>query len=278
MLTYYESEWIAAYLEKESEANKEKAISIAKSFGFDIVELNINTSGIDWEIGEDGKTLVQPLTVIKGLGESAIEEIFKGRPFNNIEDFLFNKNMRYSKLNKKSLDVLVRAGALNSLVDDRFTGLKHFWSAVAVDRPRKQKNLDENIVAYAPEGDFTEDEKIGFLSELTGQFPINMLVDDKMIQKFEDMCIPQISEFDPDLGLAWCVVRKIEKKVSSSGKDYLQVVATDMSSIDQTIRCWAVEKGETLQINTPYLLKASYSEQWGLSTRGSVSKSWKRIA
>jgi len=99
-----------------------------------------------------------------------------------------------------------------------------------------------------------------------------------MIQKFEDMCIPQISEFDPDLGLAWCVVRKIEKKVSSSGKDYLQVVATDMSSIDQTIRCWAVEKGETLQINTPYLLKASYSEQWGLSTRGSVSKSWKRIA
>jgi len=278
LLTYYESEWIAAYLEKESEANKEKAISIAKSFGFDIIELNINTSGIDWEIGEDGKTLVQPLTVIKGLGESAIEEIFKGRPFNNIEDFLFNKNMRYSKLNKKSLDVLVRAGALNSLVDDRFTGLKHFWSAVAVDRPRKQKNLDENIVAYAPEGDFTEDEKIGFLSELTGQFPINMLVDDKMIQKFEDMCIPQISEFDPDLGLAWCVVRKIEKKVSSSGKDYLQVVATDMSSIDQTIRCWAVEKGETLQINTPYLLKASYSEQWGLSTRGSVSKSWKRIA
>jgi DNA polymerase-3 subunit alpha len=278
LLTYFESEWIAAYLEKESEANKEKAISIAKSFGFDIVDLNINTSGTDWEIGKDGKTLIQPLTVIKGLGEAAIEEIFKGRPFNTVEDFLFNKNMRYSKLNKKALDVLVRAGALDSLIDNRFTGAKHFWSAVAVDRPRKLKDLEQNIITYAPEGDFTEDEKISFLSELTGQFPITMLIGEQMLHKFDEMCIPQISEFDPDLGLAWCVVRKVIRKTSGSGKDYLQVVATDMSSIDQTIRCWAVEKSDTLQINTPYLLKASYSEQWGLSTRGSVGRSWKRVA
>ena len=50
------------------------------------------------------------------------------RPFNTIEEFLFHEDIVYSKLHKKALDVLIRSEALNSLVDDRFTGLKHFWS------------------------------------------------------------------------------------------------------------------------------------------------------
>ena len=101
---------------------------------------SINKSGRVWEIAEDGKTLIQPLAGIKGLGDSAIDQIVANRPFNSIEEFLFNENITYSKLNKKALDVLVRSQSLNELMDDRFTGLQHFWSAVAVDRPRKEKN------------------------------------------------------------------------------------------------------------------------------------------
>ena len=69
------------------------------------------------------------------------------------------------------------AQALNNLVDDRFTGLKHFYSAVAEDRPRKLKNLEENIVTYAPEGDFTEEEKLEYMVNLTGVFPISAVVE-----------------------------------------------------------------------------------------------------
>ena len=91
---------------------------------------------------------------------------------------MFNENIVYSKLNKRALDVLVRSGAMKELVDDRFTGGKHFWSAIAVDRPRKEKNLLENIDKYAPEGEFSDEEKIEYLSELTGIFPLHLVLTD----------------------------------------------------------------------------------------------------
>ena len=140
--------------------------------------------------------MIQPLTSIKGLGEKAIEQILNHRPFHKIEDFLFHEEIVYSKLNKKALDVLTRSQALNCLVDDRFTGLKHFWSAVAVDRPRKEKNLIKNIEDYQDEGDFTEEEKIEYLVDLTGLFPLQKVVSEKLMDKLEQLHIPPISEYD----------------------------------------------------------------------------------
>jgi DNA polymerase III alpha subunit len=75
LLNYYSVEWTAAFLDKEPESRKEKAINIAKSMGFKIQPLDINSSGTVWEISEDGKTLIQPLTSVKGLGDKAIEQI-----------------------------------------------------------------------------------------------------------------------------------------------------------------------------------------------------------
>ena len=143
LMNYYPAEWLASFLDKEPESRKEKAINVAKNYGFEIAPLDINKSGTVWEISEDGRTLIQPLTSVKGLGEAAIAQVIANRPFANVEEFLFNENITYSKLNKKALDVLIRCQALNSLMDDRFTGLKHFWSCVAVDRP-KNKNTPRN--------------------------------------------------------------------------------------------------------------------------------------
>ena len=277
LLNYYPECWMAAFLDKEPETRKEKAIGIAKQFGFKIEPLNINTSGRVWEIAEDGKTLIQPLTSIKGLGDAAIDQVFIGRPFQKIEDFLFNEEMRYSKLNKKALDVLVRSGTLNSLMDERFTGLKHFWSAVAVDRPRKIKNLEENIKTYAPEGDFSEEEKIQSLVDLTGQFPINRVVKPDIMAKLEAMAIPPISEFDPDLQVTWLIPRKVIQKKTKNGKDYLIIEATDSNSSNIKVRCWGVDlrMGDNIRTNKLYMIRPSYSPEWGFSTRGRASKVWK---
>ena len=92
-----------------------------------------------WEISADGKTLIQPLTSIKGLGMAAIEQVLNNRPFINAEDLLFREEVSYSKFNKKALDALCRGGALDKLVDDRFTGRKHFWSACVEERPKNLK-------------------------------------------------------------------------------------------------------------------------------------------
>ncbi len=122
LLNYYPAEWMAAFLDKEPDSRKEKAIGVAKSMGFKIEPLNVNTSGKVWEISEDGKTLIQPLTSIKGLGDSAMDQILAHRPFGTIEEFLFHKKVVYSKLNKKALDVLCQVRCTQDIC--RMTGLQ----------------------------------------------------------------------------------------------------------------------------------------------------------
>ena len=136
LLNYYPSEWCAAYLNKEPEGRKERAINVVKNLGYEIREVDINTSGRVWDISSDDE-LVQPLTSIKGLGEKAMEQILDNRPFASVEEFLFNENVSYSKLNKKALDVLIRSGACDSIVDSRFKHCRHLWLSVVNDRPKK---------------------------------------------------------------------------------------------------------------------------------------------
>jgi DNA polymerase-3 subunit alpha len=274
--TYYPEEWMASYLDFESEDKKEIAVNIAKSFGFKIKGIDVNTSTDKWEISEDGKTLIQPMTSVKGFGDAAFKEIQSYRPFNTIEEFLFHPYMSYSKVNKKALDVLARAGALNDLIDDRFTGMKHFWSVIAVDRPRNEKKFLQNLEKYAPEGDFTEQEKIDFITDLTGFFPLTKIVSDGMIQKLQNNGIPPISQYDPDLKYVWFIPRVVTEKMSSKGKKYFIVDVIDNTSTLTMIRCWSVREGETVEINRPYIASLDYDEQWGFSTR-SVSKNFRLI-
>ena len=128
---------------------------------------------IDWTIDAMmTKLLIQPLTSIKGLGEKAIEQIIEHRPFNTVEELLFNKEIVYSKLNKKAINVLIKAEALTSLMDERFNNLKHFWTAVADNRPKTKKKLAELIEEHKDIEDFTRDEYIEAKVNITGVFPI----------------------------------------------------------------------------------------------------------
>ena len=267
LFAYYPVEWLAAFLDKEPESRKEKAINIAKKYGYKIAPLDINKSGVIWEISEDGKTLIQPLTSIKGLGMAAIEQILNNRPFENAEDLLFKEEVAYGKLNKKSLDALCRGGALDGLSDERFTGMKHFWSACIVERPKSTKKLAENIELYRPEGDFTEEEIIQFRTELTGVFPLNLVVNDAMLKRLGDKYIPPISEFDSLLNVCWFIPRKITPKKTKNGKDYWIVEVIDSNNEQTRIRCWGVKpEKDKISLNKPYMAKLKYDEQWGFST------------
>ena len=275
---YYPAEWMAAFLDKEPESRKEKAINIAKKFGFEIAPLDVNKSGTVWEISEDGKTLIQPLTSIKGLGMAAIEQILANRPIISAEELLFNENITYSKLNKKSLDALCRGGALDNIVDDRFTGRKHFWSACIVDRPKNLKKLGENIEVYKPEGDFSEEEIIQFKSELTGVFPINLVINDETVQRLQDKFIPPISEFDQELQVCWFIPRKIVPRKTKKGKDYWIVEVIDSNNELTRIRCWGIKpEKDRVHLNRPYMARLNYDENWGFSTYA-VGKTFRLLA
>ena len=277
LYNYYPSEWLAAYLDSQPETKKEKAVNIVKAAGYNVQGVDINKSGKVWEISEDGKTLIQPLSAIKGVGDAAIKEIVDHRPFKTIEEFLFHPRVSYSKLNKKNVDALCRSEALLSLMDSRFTGGKHFWSAVAVDRPRKPDNLVENIKTYAAEGDFTRDEKILNTLELTGVYPINMIVSEEVQRKLAEKMVPPLGEYDQELGICWFIPKSLEKKITKNGKHYLIVEAIDETNIVTKIKCWSYDpKKDVIHLNHPYVAKLDYQEDWGFSTR-SIGKSFKLI-
>ena len=278
LLNYYPECWLAAFLDKEPDKRKERAINVAKSYGYKIEPLNVNTSGVRWEISKDGKTLIQPLSSIKGLGSTAIAQIIENRPFDTVEEFLFNENIIYSKLNKKAVNALTLSQALNCLMDQRFSGLKHFWSAVAVERPRKEKNLLENIERFEPEGDFTESEKLQHLVNLVGVFPVSSVVDEALQRRLDEMMIPPISEFDQELQVCWFIPREVLQKKTKNGKLFYLVKVIDTNSEENTIKCWGVDPSkDKIYINRPYMARLNWDAQWGFSTR-SVRKMFKILA
>jgi DNA polymerase III alpha subunit len=266
---YYPAEWLAAFLDKEPEERKEAAIASAKSFGFNVRKVDINSSGVKWEVdASDPKTLIQPLSSIKGLGETAVEQIMKYRPFKTVEELLFHPEVTYSKLNKKALDSLTRSEALDCLVDKRFTGLKHFWSAVVVDRPKNIKKLEENVEKYKPEGDFTLEEKIDNLTSLSGIYPVNLVMDPQILKRLEEKYIPAIGEYEQELGeVVWFIPRNITEKKTKNGKIYWVLEVTDITNKLTNIKCWGIDpKKDKVWTNRPYLGKLQHDD-WGFSTR-----------
>ena len=274
---YYPAEWMAAFLDKEPESKKEKAINIAKKFGFKLEPISINKSMIDWTIGDDDKTLIQPLTSIKGLGEKAIEQIIEHRPFNTVEELLFNKEIVYSKLNKRAINALIKAEALTNLMDERFNNLKHFWTVVADNRPKTKKKLAELIEEHKDIEDFTRDEYIETKVNITGVFPFNLVLTGDTLKRLEYHKVPTISEWDRDLGVAWFIPREVIERKTVKGRPYYIVKTIDKNSAMTDVRCWGIDPTkDKIYINRPYMAKLAHQGQWGFSTRGGLG-SWKLL-
>ena len=294
LATYYNAEWACAFLDKEPESRKEKAINIAKSWGYSIKPLNVNTSGRKWS-STDSSTLVAPLTTIKGLGAAAIDEILEKRPFTSVEHLLFDGGVVARRLNKKSLDALTRAEAMSDLMDDRFYGDKHFWSAVVVDKPKNKKRLNENIESYKKEGSFSTAERIMNIQSLTGIYPISMVVPTRALDFLSQMNYPPISEFDFELMQCWCIPIGVEKKLTKNKKPYYIVDVIDINSVQTRVRCWGVSDSCYIETNKLYILQTDdqvvhrygkekvinrpvkFSESWGFSTSGPVDVNWKKL-
>jgi len=276
LLNYFQDEWVASFLDKEPESRKEQAINIAKSLGYTILPPNINKSGRDWEIAAN-RTLLLPLSYIKGLGDKAVAQIEANRPFNTVEELIFNKNIVYSKLNKKCLDVLIRTRAVDELVDDRFTGLKHFWTAVAVDRPKTAKKFAKNIETYAPEGGFTKEELFQYQVSLTGLYPLDSVILPEIRAELKKYCIPPVGSWDEAIGIAWFVPREVVQKKTSNGRDYWIVKVVDETSKQTEIKCWGVNpEKDRIQLDRPYVAKLDHSDVWGFSSR-QFTKTWRLL-
>jgi len=126
---YFPHEFMAALFTAEEKNMERIAVLVGECRlkGIKILPPNINISGTTFtvEYGDlDGSILALAirfgLSAIKNVGENVVEYIIqerdKSRPFTSIENFTERLSSRY--LNKKSLESMIRSGALDNL-DER---------------------------------------------------------------------------------------------------------------------------------------------------------------
>jgi len=114
--THYPVEFMAANLSEEESTEKiVKFINECRSMNIGILPPDINLSNREFTVV--GNSIRFGLDAVKGVGGAAVQQILEARQegiFNSIEDFV--KRVDTRKVNKKVLESLVKAGALDTIV------------------------------------------------------------------------------------------------------------------------------------------------------------------
>ena len=109
---------------------------------------------------------------------------------------------------------------------------------------------------------------------------MELVVDHKIQARLDELYVPPISEYDPQLGACWGIPRNVNLRKSKNGKWFAVIDLIDSNSKLTKIRYWGVNKDtirDEILLNEVYVIKPQYSEGWGFSTRGHVDKAWKRM-
>jgi len=156
MLTHHEEQWLCAYLEAMSTTpdKRAKAFGEVKALGYQIVPIDINHAQLGWTV-LPGKKLMPSMTSVKGVGDSAVEEIMSQRPYESIEQMLWNDDgsWRPSKFNRRALEALIKVQALDSVgcigPDKVFKSYHHMHETLMGEYvetvTRKRKGVEETV-------------------------------------------------------------------------------------------------------------------------------------
>lgn len=137
---YYPVEFFASVLSiQDDEEKRAKNITIAENMGIKIKTPDINTSEKDFLAIIEDKTILYGLGSIKGVGESAIEEIINNRPFNSLEDIL--TRLPKKAINKRVGVSLIKSGALKEFNSNRNELINQFYDL----RKDKDERLDTEL-------------------------------------------------------------------------------------------------------------------------------------
>ncbi len=183
----YPVEFMTALLTAESRGSTgpiknekiSQAIAECKRLYLVVLPPNINKSGRDFTIEE--KTKIRfGLSAIKNVGEAAILNILENRDkgeFKSFEDFC--KRVNLSTINKKTIESLIKAGAMDIFGNRAFLLSSHQDIVEQINRIKKQSSAgqtslfgdskqDEITTPVSSIEDFTSDEKLSFEKEFLG--------------------------------------------------------------------------------------------------------------
>jgi DNA polymerase-3 subunit alpha len=132
---HYPSAFMAAVLSADMD-NTDKVVSLideCRDLDLTVEPPNINICEHQFTV-QDDQTVVYGLGAIKGVGESAIENVIQEREQNGPFDDLFNFCQRIDsrKVNRRTLEALIMAGALDVFAQSRSTLMASLPAAMQI--------------------------------------------------------------------------------------------------------------------------------------------------
>lgn len=201
--THYPAAFMAAVMSADMD-NTEKVVTYvddSKDMGLSIVPPDVNRGAYKFTI-DGAKTIIYGIGAIKGVGEAAIQSIVEQRqtdgPYQDLFDFCNRIDLK--KANRRTLEALIRAGALDKLGPNRAVIMASLEQAIKSAEQFKrnsalgqndlfgtpsekdaEQNIEYTIVRPWPEGRVLEGEKETLGLYLTGH-PIDRYLPE--IKKF----------------------------------------------------------------------------------------------
>lgn len=295
--THYEKEWLATILQSEN-SNPDalaKAISEIKTIGYSFSKIDVNYSGKEWQYSDAAQAFVPPLTSVKGIGSSAVDEILTSRPYKNLSSMLFDEagTWRPSKINKTVLTALCRIEALESLEDfqygrvanhrqllmaltegDNYETLRKGYYGLTPSQMKKKEKLGEPVMPIldflleelSSTQDWDREEKIGVRYELTSTIDSDLLFPPDVMKKVEEKEVPSLHEIPAGSeGIGWFCASSVEMKKTKNGKVFYAIKTLDNTFRTSRIRVWGTPQ-EDIKPYTLWVCKAQHDAQWGFST------------
>jgi len=276
LLTYYEPEWLCAYIETQITNPAEKAIAISeiKSFDYDIAKIDINSASNSWITVPGKKELMPSFISCKGVGKVAVSEIVSNRPYLSIYDMLWNKDAtwKHSKFNKTNATALVKIGAFESLdcvgEGKLFSNYAHMYRTlfdeknwVLLRKKLKRDTFDtqmqklDDLAAETDDTDWVLNEKIEFTKQLLGQMDLDLIIKKKTQKKLFDRGYVSINDFPDDVesALTWFVLEEKEQKRTKYQNKYFLLHASGLSGVVEKIYLWECGDSFDMEKNRAYV-------------------------
>ncbi len=251
--THYPAEFMAAVLSADMD-NTDKVVTLIEEcndMGLKVVPPSVNTSGYKFGVDAEG-AVVYGLGAIKGVGEGAIEgivaECAANGPYKDL--FEFCRRIDLKKVNRRVLESLVRAGALDMLGPNRATLMAALPRALALaEQEAKSMDagigdlfgfddggaLEESAVSYDEQPEWPEDQRLSGEKETLGLYltghPINQYLSE--LKRFVSRRIADLSENRGQVTVAGLVIA-LRTRPTKSGKKMAFVTIDDRSGRIET--------------------------------------------
>ena len=253
-------------------------VNDAKKLGIKLLPPDINSSGLNFTVAEDGN-IRYGLLALRNVGVGFVNELIlerKKKPFTSFSDFI--ERMMDKDINKRQVESLIKSGAFDSFGIYRSSLLAVYEKMIDLCSEKQRSLMTGQVdlfgnteradtVEYPKIPDFTVKEKLALEREVSGLCFSGHLIDEykDIVSKIDrtEMMRIMIESTDNEAVTVCGVINGITAKSTRSGKDMAFITLEDETAELEVIIFpdMYASKRELFTVDTPLVIKGRVSQK-----------------